>query len=162
MWGQKLAQDFIKSPILFNQAHNEWVGVAAVKSDLIDSNLTSINSVKINQTIFDNINNMMLKYNQILENQNDFSVETENTPKLDEIISNILSDSIFYYNFNISNSSLYKQFFDQFDEIYKSFEITLNTLIQSNQINQIDIFEKVWKIFIYNTDNIYIFIANNF
>ena len=96
---------------------------------------------------------MILKYNQTSENEN------EKMKKLEKIILNILPDSIFNFNFNISNSFLHKQFFDQFDEIYKSFEITLNTLLQSNQINQTDIFETVWKKFIYDTDNIYISIA---
>ena len=67
----------------------------------------------------------MLKYIQISES------EIEIIEKLDNIIPNILPDSIFNYNFNISNSPLHKQFFDKFDEIYKSFEITFNTLIQS-------------------------------
>ena len=166
MWGQKFARELINSPALFDQAYNEWVGVAAVKSDLIDPNLTFINSIKVNQIIFDNINNMMLKFNQILENQNDFFAETQITQRLNEelnqIIPNILPDSIFNYNFIISNSPLNKQFFEQFDKIYKSFEITLNTLIQSNQINQINIFEEIWKNFIKNINDIYISIADTF
>ena len=129
LWNQKYACELINSSALFDQAYNEWIGVAAVKFDLIDSNLTSINSIKVNQIIFDNINNMILKYNQISES------EIEIIEELDNIIPNILPDSIFNYNFNISNSYLYKQFFDKFDEIYKSFEITFNTLIQSNLIN---------------------------
>jgi len=110
LWGQKLAQDLIKSPILFNQAHNEWVGVAAVKSDLIDSNLIFSDIVKINQIIFDNINNMILKLNQMSENQNDFSAEIQITQRLNEelneIIPNILSDLIFCHDFIVSNSPL--------------------------------------------------------
>ena len=129
MWGQKFARELINSPILFDQTCSKWVGIAAVKSNLIDPNLIFSDIVKINQIIFDNINNMILKLNQMSENQNDFSAEIQITEKLNQIISNILFNSIFHYNFNIFNSSLYKQFFDQFDEIYKSFEITFNTLI---------------------------------
>jgi hypothetical protein len=62
--------------------YNEWVGVAAVKSDLINPNLTFINSIKINQFILDNINNVMLKFDQLLENQNDLSVESQNIQQI--------------------------------------------------------------------------------
>ena len=110
---------------------------------------------------------MMLKFDQLLENQNDLFVESQNTQQilnenLSQIIPNILPDSIFYYDFNISNSPLHNQFFEQFDKIYKSFEITLNTFIQSNQINQLNIFEEIWKIFIQNANDIYISIADTF
>ena len=59
---------------------------------------------------------MMLKFDQ-LENQNDLSVESQNTQQilnenLNQIIPNILPDSIFYYDFNISNSPLHNQFFE--------------------------------------------------
>ena len=64
MWGQKFALELkINSPALFDQAYNEWVEVVAVKFDLIDLNLISINNIKINYIIFNNINNMMLKFN---------------------------------------------------------------------------------------------------
>jgi hypothetical protein len=162
LWGQKFARELINSPTLFDQVYSEWVGIAAVKSDLIDPNLIFNDIVKINQIIFDNINNMILKLNQMSENPNDFSAEIQITEKLNQIIPNILPDSILRYNFNIFNSPLHKQFFDQFDEIYKSFEITLNTLIQSNQIDQTNTFEEIWKDFIKNINNIYISIADIF
>ena len=162
MWGQKSARELSNSPALFDQAYNEWVGVAAVKSDLIDPNLISINSIKVNQLIFDNINNMMLNFDQILENSNDLSAESQITEKLNQIIPNILLNSIFNYDFIISNSPLHKWFFEQFNKIYKSFEITLNTFIQSNQIIQNNIFEEIWKDFIKNVNNIYISIADIF
>jgi len=65
----------------------------------------------------------MLKYDQILKNQNDLFVEFQITKEskdelneiinklndeLNQIIPNILPDSIFCYNFIISNSSLHK------------------------------------------------------
>jgi hypothetical protein len=167
LWGQKFACNLIKSPILFDQAYNEWVGVAAVNSDLIDPNLTFINSIKINQFIFNNINNMMSKFDQILEDPNELSVESQITQQklfdeLNQIILNILPNSIFYFDFNIFNSPLNKQFFEQFDEIYKSFEIILNTFMQSNQIDQSNKLEKIWKTFIQNTNDIYISIADTF
>ena len=159
MWGQKFARELINSPALFDEAYNEWVGVSAVNSDLIDPNLTFINSIKINQIIFDNINNMMLKFNQLLEDQNNYSVETQITLKLNEelnqIIPNILPNSVFYYNFTISNSPLNSLFFEQFDKIYKNFEIDLN------QINQKNMFE-IWKKFIQKTNDIYVLIADTF
>jgi hypothetical protein len=157
LWGQKFARELINSPALFDQAYNEWVGVAAVNSDLIDPNLTFINSIKVNQIIFDNINNIMSKFNQIPEDQNNFSAETQITQrlneKLNEIIPNILPDSIFCHDFIVSNSPLNNQFFEQFDKIYKDFEINLS------QINKIEIF---WKIFIQKTNNIYVSIADTF
>ena len=160
MWGQKFARELINSPALFDQAYNEWVGVAAVKSDLIDPSLTSINSIKVNQLIFDNINNMMSSFDQILED--DLSVKPKITEKLNQIIPNILSNSIFNYNFIISNSPLHEKFFEQFDKFYKSFEITLNTFIQSNQVVQNNTFEEIWKDFIKNINDIYISIADIF
>ena len=101
MWGQKFARELITtSPALFDQSYNEWIGVAAIKFDLIDLNLTSINSVKVNQIIFDSINNMMFKFNQILEDYEVFSAEEiqKLNEDLKQIISNILSDSIFCYD----------------------------------------------------------------
>lgn len=147
MWSQKFARELdINSPELFNQACNEWVGVAAINSDLIDPNLIFINSIKINQTIFDNINNIMSEFNQIPEDQ-------RSNEKLNQIIPNVLPDSFFKYDFIISNSPLNNQFFEQFDKIYKNFEINLN------QINQ---FEVSWKNFIQKTNDIYVSIADTF
>ena len=73
--------------------------------------------------------------------------------ELNELIPNILPDSIFCYDFIISNSPLNSQFFEQFDKIYKDFEINLN------QINEIEIF---WKNFIQKTNDIYVSIADTF
>jgi hypothetical protein len=75
---------------------------------------------------------------------------------LNQIISNILPDSIFCYDFIISNSPLNNQFFERFDEIYKNFEINLN------QINETNIFEVLWKNFIQNINDIYVSIADTF
>ena len=119
MWGQKFARELNNSPALFDQAYNEWVGVAAVKSDLINPNLISINSIKVNQLIFDNINNMMLNFDQILENSNDLSAESQITEKLNQIIPNILPNSIFNYDFIISNSSLYNDFLNNLMKFIK-------------------------------------------
>jgi hypothetical protein len=161
LWGQKFARELkINSPVLFDQAYNEWVGVAAVKFDLIDPNLTSINSIKINHIIFNNINNMMLKFNQILEDQDNFSAKTETIKKLNEdlelIISNILPKSIICYDFIISNAPLNNQFFEQFDRIYKNFNINLD------QINETNILEVLWKNFIQSINDIYVSIADTF
>jgi len=106
LWGQKFAHELIiNSPALFDQAYNKWVEVATVKLDLIDSNLTSINSIKVNKLILDNINNMMLNFNQ---NSDDLSAESQITEKLSQIIPNVLPNSIFNYDFNIFNLLLHK------------------------------------------------------
>lgn len=165
--GQKAACDLIKSPLLFDQAYNEWVGVMADILDLIDPNLSFVNSIKVNKHNFDNIINMMFKFDQILQDSDNLSAESQIIQQnlnmeLNEIIPNILPDSIFYFDFIISNSPLHVLFFDRFEKIYESFEITLNNFMQSNQISQLNIFRNIWKDFIKNTNDIYILIADTF
>jgi hypothetical protein len=165
--GQKAACDLFKSPLLFDPAYNEWVGVMADKLDLIDPNLSFIDSIKVNKFNFDNIINMMFKFDQFLEDSNSLSAESQIIQQnlnmeLNEIIPNVLPNSIFYFDFIISNSPLHVLFFDRFEKIYESFEITLNTFTQSNQIIQLSTFRDIWKNFIQNTNNIYILIADTF
>jgi hypothetical protein len=165
--GQKAACDLIKSPLLFDQAYNEWVGVMADKLDLIDPNLSFIDSIKVNKFNFDNIIDMMFKLDQFLEDSYNFSAESQKIRQklnieLNEIIPNVLPNSIFYFYFIISNSPLHVLFFDQFEKIYNSFEIILNTFMQSDQIIELSTFENTWKNFIQNTNDIYISIADTF
>jgi len=168
LWGQKFARELkTNSPALFDQAYNEWIGVAAVKSDLIDLNLISINSIKVNQINFNNINNMMLKFNQILKNFNNLSAESQTiqekiNDELNQIISNILSELIFSFDFNIFNLLLHSLFFEKFDRIFKDFEKNFNIFLQFDQINQLNQFENIWKSFIQDTNDIYILIADIF
>jgi hypothetical protein len=109
----------------------------------------------------------MFKFDQLLEDSNNLSTKSQIIRQnlnieLNEIIPNVLLNSIFYFDFIISNSPLHVLFFDQFEKVYKTFEMTLDTFTKSNQITQLSTFRDIWKIFIQNTNDIYILIADTF
>jgi hypothetical protein len=108
----------------------------------------------------------MLKFDEILDS-NDLSVESQIiqekiNDELNLIIPNILPRSIFDFDFNIFNSSLHNLFFEKYEPIFKDFEKNLNLFLQSDQINELNYYENIWKNFIWNTNNIYTLIADTF
>jgi hypothetical protein len=146
---------------IFDKANEEWQGVAANKIDLIDPNLSFTNTTFINFSIINNIENLMKRAIEISnqqENSNEFDniIEQALNDEFNSIIPNILSDSIYNFNFSISKSPLHILFFNQFDLIYKNFEMNLNQIDETNN------FTNIWKDFINNINNIYLNIADIF
>ena len=61
-WSQSIIYNMvIKSSIIFNQALNEWYGVAAEKTDLIDPNLSSVNTKRVDTWIKTSLNHLIFK-----------------------------------------------------------------------------------------------------
>lgn len=146
---------------------NEWEGIAANELDLIDPNLSIINTIKFNQFIIDGIKNLISNIIQISNEQDnstaDFSIIQEKlNQELSLIIPSIIPDSLFYFNFSISKAPLHQMFFDEFEKIYKTFENNFNSFIQLIQIDQINTFDVIWKTFIKDISDLYITIANTF
>ena len=77
--------------------------------DLIDPNLSIINMIKINQFIIDGIENLLFNITQISNNSTvDFSIIQEKlNQELSLIIPSVISDSLFYFNFDISKALLH-------------------------------------------------------
>jgi hypothetical protein len=132
--------------------------------DLIDPNLSIINTIKINQFIIDGIKNLLFNITQISNNSTvDFSIIQEKlNQELSLIIPSVIPDSLFYFNFSISKASLYQMFFDELEKIYKTFENTFNSFIQLIQVNQVNTFDIIWKTFIKDISDLYITIADTF
>lgn len=66
----------MKSPILFNQALNEWHGIAAEEIDLIDPNLSFVNTKQVDTWVKASLNYLISKAieisNKLDENFNNY------------------------------------------------------------------------------------------
>ena len=85
----------IKSPIIFNQALNEQYGVAAEETDLIDPNLSSVNTKRVDTWIKTSLNYLMSKAieisNELNKDENkDFINYNEIQQKLSDEFEKIL------------------------------------------------------------------------
>jgi hypothetical protein len=133
--------------------------------DLIDPNLSFVNLNQINASVQISLKNLISQAieisNELENSENYLTMEQKLSNEFDKILPNILPISISTFNFTISKSPLHTIFFDYFNIIYTNFEKELIDLRQSNEILS-EIFEMLWKNFIRDTLNIYIYISNSF
>jgi hypothetical protein len=156
----------MKSPILFNQALNEWHGTAAEETDLIDPNLSFVNTKQVDTWVKVSLNYLISKAieisNKLDEDSNNYDeIQQKLSNEFEKILPNFFPNSIYRFNFDLSKSPLHILFFDNFEIIYNNFEKDLNDLMQSNEILP-QTFEILWKNFIKNILDIYIIISDTF
>jgi hypothetical protein len=156
----------MKSPILFNQALNKWHGTVAEEIDLIDPNLSFVNTKQVDTWVKASLNYLISKAieisNKLDENFNNYDeIQQKLSNEFEKILPNFFPNSIYRFNFDLSKSPLHILFFDNFEIIYNNFEKDLNDLMQSNEVLP-QTFEILWKNFIKNILDIYIIISDTF
>jgi hypothetical protein len=166
LWSQSIIYNYVqKNPTIFNKAFNEWQETAATEMDLINPNLSFVNTTKINASVKNCLKNLIFQVTEISNNLEDSInyeiIQQKLSDEFDKILPNILPDSIYRYNFSIFKSPLHILFFDKFEIIFINFEKDLNNFMKSNEILP-ETFEMLWKNFIENIFDIYLFIADSF
>src|SRR5271170_2515060 len=120
--------------------------------------------IKIDIVIINNIKKLIFKVLQRSKNMgNSFDIiiiENNLNRELDEIISDILPESIFCYNINIFKLPLHKIFFESFENLYNTLENNIFYFINTEQ-NETQ-YKMLWINFIKDVSNIYINIINTF
>jgi hypothetical protein len=151
-----------ESSDIFDLAFNQWQGNKAIDNDLFDLKISDM--IKMDIVIINNIKRLISKVLQRSKNMGNLfdiiTIENNLNRELDEIISDILPESIFCYNINILELPLYKIFFESFENLYSSLENNLYNFINTEQ-NEMQ-YKILWIDFAKEVSDIYINIANIF
>ncbi|CAG8833864.1 44885_t:CDS:1, partial [Gigaspora margarita] len=98
-----------------------------IDSDFIDYNEFLDNKIQIDKLIFSTTK----KFADQIQNKSDkLNLEM----KLGKILLDILSDSIYKYEFNISKAEYHIKFFDKFDKICQKYKNMFPNFINTNSI----------------------------
>ena len=120
--------------------------------------------IKIDIVIINNIKKLISKVLERSKNMgnlfNIITIKNNLNRELDEIISDILPESIFCYNINIFELPLHKIFFESFENLYNTLENNIFHFINTEQ-NETQ-YKMLWINFAKDVSDIYINIANTF